>query len=381
MDILSLNEPPEAPVRRVSRAEAIGASMLVHALLLFLFLRGLEGLPEPIARWLRAHAARPPAPAPTAQATPMPSVSPPAPERPKPIPPIPLKFAYVKVPEDAQPKKNPNAAHLSDRDRIARQEMPTPPDAKTLTRDPHAQGDTRDRVRPDPRIAAGKEPTEAPEPKTDQLASKDIPGRGAGPEAPGDGDAEKPGEAATDQAPKEGQETPPAGTGAGQRAQATPGSAAGRRPATGAGGAAGGSAASRLPSLREQSEEKFHFDNPGWFKGGMQGTLSFDTKGFPWGDYGRKIYVIIRENWLQREPILSSDGRVPGYTCQHFVIERDGTISAVDVLKPSDHRPYTKAASDALRASSALPPLPSEFTEEREGVTGCFYYNMWPEDD
>jgi hypothetical protein len=42
--------------------------------------------------------------------------------------------------------------------------------------------------------------------------------------------------------------------------------------------------------------------------------------------------------------------------------------------------PFERAAADALRASSPLPPLPEEFPLTEEGVTFCFYYNMYPEE-
>jgi hypothetical protein len=73
----------------------------------------------------------------------------------KKAPRIPLKFAYVKVPNDTPAPKNPDAHLLSDKDRRARQEMPTPPDARQFSRDPHSQGDSIDRVKPDPRLAKG----------------------------------------------------------------------------------------------------------------------------------------------------------------------------------------------------------------------------------
>jgi len=385
MEILSLNEAPKAPGRRLSRAEAIGASMGVHVLLLLLFLRGLEGLPTPLAAWIRKHAAQLPVPV---AVQPVPAENPASPAVPKEkekekIPPIPLKFAYVKVPEEAQQQKNPNAAMLSDRDRHARQEMPTPPDAKRFTRDPHSEGDSRDRVRPDPRLKEGRDQPEPPSPPTDRIASKDVDGKPQ--DSPDDRKAGASGEAS------ETPDEPRPDRLADNRADARPPEANGRgnsvplpgqagHPAPGEAGHDGGPGASRRPDLREGSEFKFRFENPGWLKGGaFDGTLSFDTKGYPWGDYARKIYVIIRNNWFDRIPLAAREG-IQGYTCQHFVIGRDGTISSLDILKTSPVPPFNKAASDALRASSALPPLPSDFEHDSEGVTFCFFYNMYPEE-
>jgi TonB family protein len=60
------------------------------------------------------------------------------------------------------------------------------------------------------------------------------------------------------------------------------------------------------------------------------------------------------------------------------MIARDGAISDLDVVRPSEVPPFTKAASDAIRAASPLPPLPDDFPKSEEGVTFCFYYNMYP---
>jgi protein TonB len=385
MEMLSLNEPPEAPVRGLSRAEAVGASMVVHVLLLLLFLRGLEGLPEPIARWIREHAATPRPTVAAAPAVPLPaapSANKPAQKEKEKIPPIPLKFAYVKVPEEAQPQKNPNASLLSDRDRRARQEVPTPPDARQFTRDPHAKGDSRDRVRPDPRIKEGREQPEPPKPESqnqvteDRLASESEKEGGA----PGDTTtpAQDPGEKIAENAGRS-----PADLAQGPSGHAAPATGGGRPPGQGPGGAGSGPGHGAPPPFNPQggTEEKFHFDNPGWLRGEtVAGTLSFDTKGLPWGDYARKIYVIIRQNWVDRLPLAYRNGQ-RGYTCQHFTIEKDGTISAIDIVRASAVPPFDRAASDALRASSALPPLPPDFNLEKEGVTGCFWYNLYPADD
>jgi len=387
MDILSLNEPPQVPARRLSRAEAIGASMVLHVLVLLLFLRGLEGLPEPIARWLSAHAAHPPASEAAQNVTPLPTPATPdekkQEEERKKAEPIPLKFAYVKIPEEAQPQKSEDATHFSDRDRTARQPEPTPPDATRFTRDPHAEGDTRERVVPDPRVKPGKDQLEPPQPETERIAAKDVLGREKEADGAG-GSAGKTGEEGTPSEESSGREghdaLPPEANGRGQAV--LPGPAGSQRTPSGGGGPAGGPFASRRPDLRESTEQKFHFENTGWMRGEtVDGNLSFDTKGLPWGDYARKIHVIIRQNWIDRLPLAFRQGQ-RGFTCQHFVIERDGTIRDIDVLKQSRVPPFDRAASDALKASSALPPLPPEFNLESEGVTFCFYYNMyWIEED
>jgi hypothetical protein len=386
--MLSLQDPPQAPVRQLSRGEAIALSIVCHLLLLVLMVRGVEGLPGPLQRWL--HAAFPP-PKPPAEATAIAAalqaekekMVQPRPETQK----IPVQFAYVKIPEESKTEKNPKASLLSDRDRKARQEVPTPPKEKALSRDPHSKGDSRDRVIPDPRLKEGKD-----QPQQHQDAAKDENTRVAelGPDQK---KGEKnPAEVTRDNRPEgAGAKPETIAPGAGTGAPSPTGSAALRPDQAERGGGqthlpqqpggdaeGGGGGHSSLNDMRPSSEFKFRFDNNGWLRGGAYGTLSFDTKGFPWGDYARQIYVIIRNNWLERIPLAAREGGLQGYSCQHFYIAKDGVISELDVVRPSSIPPYNKAASDALRASSALPPLPTDFDKDREGLTFCFYYNMYP---
>jgi TonB family protein len=294
---------------------------------------------------------------------------------------VPLKFAYVRVPDDLTSEKNPQAPLLSDKDRHARQEVPTPPDASRFTRDPHAEGNSRDRIRIDPSRPEGPDSLQpVPPPAGTRRAGRDSGSAASKSGGPG-------------QKPPAPQPPPAQGTGPGERlAERThdepPDQAGGSAALPGDGGQEGQSQeetegpqgqASRQPQQDQKggTEYKFSFSNPAWLRGQAHGTLSFDTQGFPWGEYARQLYVIIRNNWLARIPLAAREG-IAGYTCQHFVIARGGEISDIEIVRSSSIPPFNKAAGDALRASSPLPPLPEEFPEPREGVTFCFFYNMYP---
>src|SRR5262245_19806581 len=139
MDFLSLDREPEAKGPRFGRTEAILASIGIHVLILLMLLWLPDRLPESIRRFLE------PKPVDVAARV-IPGaedrmLTQPEPPRKKPDR-MPLKFAYVKVPNDTPSPKNPDAHLLSDKDRRARQEMPTPTDAKLLSRDPHSVGDS-----------------------------------------------------------------------------------------------------------------------------------------------------------------------------------------------------------------------------------------------
>jgi outer membrane biosynthesis protein TonB len=201
-------------------------------------------------------------------------------------------------------------------------------------------------------------------------------GEGRGPGAPGSGEG-NPAETGEEATIAHGDLVPPPGTAGAVSPPPGSESSAGRSATAGNEHPGSGGGTRSTPNLKPGTEYKFQFNNPGWLKDRAYGTMSFDTQGFPWGDYARKLYVAIRNRWLERIPLAAREN-MAGYTCQHFVIARDGTVTAIDVLHPSTIPPFTKAATDAINAASRVPPLPEDFPKDSEGVTYCFYYNMYP---
>src|SRR5207249_1282638 len=138
---------------------------------------------------------------------------------------------------------------------------------------------------------------------------------------------------------------------------------AGRAPGAGGGGSAAGTGlTARISSAARESlqralsgageESKKLFDNPAYLVPSLAtGTMSFDTQDFPWGDYARRVKIIIENHWVDRLPLAFREG-IRGYTCAHFVIEKSGTISGIDVVRQAGVPPFDRAVSDALRASS-----------------------------
>ena len=116
------------------------------------------------------------------------------------------------------------------------------------------------------------------------------------------------------------------------------------------------------------------FDNPTGGLSGPLGGLSFDTPGFDWGPYARKIYWVIWTNWTRGWPPAAWAG-IKGVVTVHFTIHKDGRISDITVLDPSGTPAFDTCATLALEASSPLPALPSDFPKESEGITARFLYN------
>jgi protein TonB len=138
----------------------------------------------------------------------------------------------------------------------------------------------------------------------------------------------------------------------------------------------------KLPATRQwmvAPEQSLLDENPD--RGGGQvdtGGLSFDTRWYDWGPYARAMLAKIRRNWYERMPEIVRWG-VQGVVKIRFYIERDGTVTGLQILSESGKPPLDFAARDAIAASSAFDPLPADLTGvTREGVTITFYYNLRP---
>ncbi len=109
------------------------------------------------------------------------------------------------------------------------------------------------------------------------------------------------------------------------------------------------------------------------------GPLSFDTQWYDWGPYAAEMLRRIRYHW--NVPEIARLGAA-GVTRIHFVIERNGTVSNIEIQRESGHPSMDFAARDAIANASPLPPLPPDlFGVEREGVTITFFYNTEPPND
>jgi TonB family protein len=268
-----------------------------------------------------------------------------------------LQFTFVDLPEDREVAENPRARLLSDKTREARQNVPTPPDA-TLSPDPHSVGNSPERragsVAP-PQAARRVPPT--PARPTGESRPSSRPGEGGKPDGTEDPFPET--NPKEDEGPEESNRSEAAGGRGGDH------DAEDRREAF----------QKALRQLESGTYDFSGFDNPAYLQGNNYGTLSFDTKGFDWGDYARQLYLIIKKNWYDRIPIAAYYGQ-KGKVFIRFVIEKDGSITDLAVIRSSEISPFDRAAENAIRASNPLPPLPSNFPKTSEGVTFGFYYNL-----
>ena len=239
------------------------------------------------------------------------------------------RFVFVQPRVDLQALKPPPRADLSDADRQAQARERAPQPQNPL---PFSQGNSAERVEATPQEQA------------------------RGPDTPVKPDTQPPGPEPQEQIART---LPPADTGA-RRSPST------SRPAPGALGDA-------LRNL-ERYVQNETFNNP---QGGLTdpgATIQFDTKGVEFGPWLRRFIAQVRRNCFVPYAAMTFRGRV----VLQFNIHKDGRITEIAVVAPSDINAFNLAANNAILGSNPTEPLPPEYPEPKAFFTVTFYYNENP---
>lgn len=99
------------------------------------------------------------------------------------------------------------------------------------------------------------------------------------------------------------------------------------------------------------------FGGLGSQSGGGFGGARTDYANFCCPEYLRTMTDLIRQNWQRNQGAAGS-------THMKFVVQRDGTITGIEVEKSSGQALLDQAARRALTVTK-LPPLPREFTDRQ----------------
>jgi len=125
----------------------------------------------------------------------------------------------------------------------------------------------------------------------------------------------------------------------------------------------------------QQYVQKQTFDNP---QGGLNqpgAAIQFDTKGVEFGPWLRRFVAQVRHNWFIPQAAMTFHGHV----VLTFNIHKDGSITDVSVLQPSEIDGFNKAAVGAITGSNPTEPLPPEYPSDKAFFTVTFYYNEDPD--
>jgi TonB family protein len=134
----------------------------------------------------------------------------------------------------------------------------------------------------------------------------------------------------------------------------------------------GGSLGEALKNLQKYVQKE-SFNNQ---KGQQQefGPLQFDTKGVEFGPWIRRFVSQVRRNWFVPMAAMTMKGRV----VITFNVHRNGALTDVTVVRPSEIESFNTAAVNALLASNPTTPLPPEYPDDKAFFTVTFYYNDSP---
>ena len=137
--------------------------------------------------------------------------------------------------------------------------------------------------------------------------------------------------------------------------------------------AQGGSLGEALKNLQKYVDKE-SFGNP---KGNVQdlGPLQFDTKGVEFGPWIRRFIAQVRRNWFVPYSAMTMRGRV----VLQFNVHKDGRITDLAVVKPSEIGSFNSSAFNALSGSNPTEPLPSAYPDDKAFFTVTFYYNESPD--
>jgi TonB family protein len=125
----------------------------------------------------------------------------------------------------------------------------------------------------------------------------------------------------------------------------------------------------------QQYVQKQTFDNP---QGGLNqpgAAIQFDTKGVEFGPWLRRFISQVRRNWFIPQAAMTFHGHV----VLQFNIHKDGAITDVSVVQPSNIEGFNQAAIGAITGSSPTEPLPPEYPSDKAFFTVTFYYNEDPD--
>ena len=103
-------------------------------------------------------------------------------------------------------------------------------------------------------------------------------------------------------------------------------------------------------------------------------SIQFDTKGVEFGPWLRRFIAQIRRNWFVPYAAMS----LRGHVVLSFKVHKDGSITDLQILKPSAIDAFTKSSFNAIKLSNPTVPLPIEFPDENAPFVVTFYFNETP---
>jgi TonB family protein len=154
--------------------------------------------------------------------------------------------------------------------------------------------------------------------------------------------------------------------------QPRPQTQASNQPTAHGGQPPGGALGEALRNLSHYAQDS-QLDNP---NGGNQvdPAIQFDSKGVEFGPWLRRFIAQVKRNWFVPYAAMS----LRGHVVIQFNVHKDGSITDLQVIRPSDITAFNNAALNALAQSNPTMALPPEYPSDKAFFTVTFYYNENP---
>ena len=121
------------------------------------------------------------------------------------------------------------------------------------------------------------------------------------------------------------------------------------------------------------------FDHPeGGLVVGRDNTLYYNDKGANFVPWIARMLAEVRRTWIPSMPIVATLGYA-GHTAVGFTVDRNGSVIALETIRPSPVRSFDNNAVGAIRAARLL-PLPSDYPDDTFDIVIVFWVNERPYD-
>jgi len=115
-----------------------------------------------------------------------------------------------------------------------------------------------------------------------------------------------------------------------------------------------------------------NYDNQQGGQSDFGPDIQFDSKGVEFGPWLRRFIAQIKRNWYVPQNAMLMSGKV----VIQFYVSRDGRLSELKVVSPSQFDAYNVSSFNALKNSNPTQPLPPEYPDDRAFFTITFHYDV-----
>jgi TonB family protein len=118
--------------------------------------------------------------------------------------------------------------------------------------------------------------------------------------------------------------------------------------------------------------QESNFDNQQGGQSDFGPDIQFDAKGVEFGPWLRRFIAQIKRNWYVPQNAMLMSGKV----VIEFYVSRDGRLSELKIVSPSQFEAYNVSSFNALKNSNPTQPLPPEYPDDRAKFTVTFHYDV-----